>query len=74
MATPPRESLPDAVAAVFEDFAAGGLPAPGGGSQIATSEEWTALLSAISATGLLPQPELLKASHERVRGARTCDG
>ena len=59
---PPRESLPDALAGVFNVFAAEGRT--GGPKQIRTSEEWAAMLSAISTAGLLPQPELLQASHD----------
>ena len=66
-AAAPRESLPGAVASLFEEFAAvsGATAAPGGaGPQIRTSEEWAALLSAVTSAGLLPQPELLKASQD----------
>jgi hypothetical protein len=59
-----RESLPDAVAAVFEETAGGAASATAGGSQIRTADEWATMLSAITAAGLLPQPELLEASRD----------
>ena len=58
----PRDSLPDNLAAVFNSFTS--ETEPGRPPAIKTSEEWTELLSAITAAGLLPQPDLLRASHE----------
>ena len=62
----PRESLPEAVAAVFSDAAtaAGSGMAPGGSPQLATATEWAELLSSLTAAGLLPQAQLLEASRE----------
>lgn len=67
-----RESLPDALAEVFEEVAlaaADGFSAaatPGGSYHpgIRTADDWSQLLSAISSAGLLPQPELLAASRD----------
>ena len=66
----PRESLPSAVAAIFDAAAEGGPSAPGGGTSIRTSEQWAELLSAITAAGLLPQPErgARARASERARG------
>ena len=49
----PRMSLPEAITTIFDTFAA----RDGARSEIRTAEEWSALLSEITAAGLLPQPE-----------------
>ena len=60
-----RESLPDAVAATFDAVVAttGARPEEQG-SVLRTSDDWAALLSALSTAGLLPQTELIAASRD----------
>ena len=60
-----RESLPAAVASVFDAVAASSAAGAGSAqSGIRTPEDWATLLSALSTAGLLPQTELLSASRD----------